>query len=306
MIVQSKNVIIMKKPFMKLCAAMLIAVIVFSCNDYEKMNGVVNLSLTDAPIDAENVKSVVINVIGIQYQKEGNQWQSFEGFEGPQSIDLLKLTEGKSILLGEFSVGPGKYNGLRFMLDAPSYGTSASNPGCYIEYQDNSKEALFMPSGGQTGYKSIGSFTVPSNGTVEVTADFDVRKSVVEAGTSGTFILKPTVRIVVNNQAGTINGKVNGIAEGENLTVFAYENNAYSEAEAAEPEEEQPRFPNAVSSANVDGDGTFVLPFLAPGIYDLIVVNSDASGNFLEVKVVVEDQEVISETSTEASIELIN
>jgi hypothetical protein len=38
---------------------------------------------------------------------------------------------------------------------------------------------------------------VPVNGTVVVTADFDVRKAVVLAGSS--YILKPTIKLIVND-----------------------------------------------------------------------------------------------------------
>jgi hypothetical protein len=38
---------------------------------------------------------------------------------------------------------------------------------------------------------------VPVNGTVVVTADFDVRKAVVVAGSS--YILKPTIKLIVND-----------------------------------------------------------------------------------------------------------
>jgi hypothetical protein len=46
-----------------------------------------------------------------------------------------------------------------------------------------------------------------------VTADFDVRKSIVKAGASGKYILKPTIRLVVDNQAGCIKGDVTNAPE---------------------------------------------------------------------------------------------
>jgi hypothetical protein len=88
-----------------------------------------------------------------------------------------------------------------------------SNPGCYLEFEDGSTENLYVSSGAQTGYKTVGSFTVPINGSVDVTADFDVRKSVVEAGVTGMYLLKPTIRLVVENQAGQIAGSVSNIPE---------------------------------------------------------------------------------------------
>ena len=157
--------------------------------------GTLNLYLCDAPLDAENVTGVYITINEIQYHL-GAQWVTCEEFEGPKAYDLLELTGGNSTLLGEFTLPAGNYTQIRFMLDIPDEGSHLANPSCYIEFADNSTEPLFAPSGGETGYKAIGYFEVPVNGTVEVTADFDVRKAVVVAGSS--YILKPTIKLTVS------------------------------------------------------------------------------------------------------------
>jgi hypothetical protein len=157
--------------------------------------GTLKLYLCDAPLDAENVTGVYITINEIQYHLDG-QWITCEEFEGPQTYNLLELTGGNSTLLGELTLPAGHYTQIRFMLDISEKGSYQVNPGCYIEFADNSTEPLFAPSGGETGYKAIGQFEVPVNGTVEVTADFDVRKAVVVAGSS--YILKPTIKLIVN------------------------------------------------------------------------------------------------------------
>ena len=184
----------MTKSRIKLYLATLVTgLFLISCGDDDNAGstGTVSMSLTDSPIDADNVESVNVTIIGMEF-KMGGSWQMIEGFGEPQGHDLLTLSEGNSVLLGNFTAGAGEYDGLRFILDAPEQGSSdISNPGSFISFSDGSEEPLFVPSGGQTGVKSIGNFTVPVNGTVEVTTDFDVRKSVVKAGSSGIFILKP-------------------------------------------------------------------------------------------------------------------
>jgi hypothetical protein len=157
--------------------------------------GTLKLYLSDAPLDAENVTGVYITINEIQYHVDG-QWITCEEFEGPKTYNLLELTGGNITLLGEFTLPAGNYTQIRFMLDIPEKGSHPANPGCYIEFADNSTEPLFVPSGGETGYKAIGYFEVPVNGTVEVTADFDVRKAVVVANSS--YILKPTIKLIVN------------------------------------------------------------------------------------------------------------
>ena len=162
--------------------------------------GTLKLYLCDAPLDAENVTGVYITINEIQYHliqyHLDGQWITCEEFKGPQTYNLLELTGGNSALLGELTLPAGDYTQIRFMLDIPEKGSSPANLGCYIEFADNSTEPLFVPSGGDTGYKAIGYFEVPVNGTVEVTADFDVRKAVVVAGSS--YILKPTIKLIVN------------------------------------------------------------------------------------------------------------
>ena len=158
--------------------------------------GTLKLYLSDAPIDAANVTGVYITINEIQYHRDG-QWMTCEEFAGNQTYNLLELTGGNSTLLGEFTLPAGNYTQIRFMLDIPERGSHPANPGCYIKFANNSTEPLFVPSGGQTGYKAIGHFEVPVNGTVEVTADFDARKAVVVAGSS--YILKPTIKLIVND-----------------------------------------------------------------------------------------------------------
>lgn len=277
-----------------------------SCEEDEvKTNGSLTLSITDAPIDNSTVQGVYITVTEIQYHTNDNEWKTFEEFEGPQKFNVLELTSGESALLGSFELSAGTYTQLRFMLDAPEYGTpNPSNPGCYIEFTDESQEPLFVPSGSVSGFKGVGQFTVPSNGNVEVTADFDARKSVVEAGSNRMYILKPTIRLIVNNQAGQIVGGIDNIPEGTDIIVFAYEDNVYTSSEADEPIDEMtPRFPNAITSSIVDDTSSYHLAYLAPMTYDL-VVTSAINGEFQEVLGIIEDVVVESEQTTSQPIDL--
>jgi len=268
-----------------------------SCNEDDNTTsgkGTLQLSITDAPIETDGITAVNIGVKEVQYHIEDNQWQSFEGFEA-DTFNLLELTGGKSEFLGQFELGAGNYTQLRFVLDLPEgeQASAMANPGSYLEFEDGSTQPLFVPSGAQTGYKATGNFTVPVNGQVSVTADFDARKSVVKAGNSGKYILKPTIRLIVDNQAGSIAGTVTNIPEGSGIMIYAYENDAYTEEEAAEPEEETVRFPNAVTSWEVDENGNYKLAFLAPGTYDLAVVET-IEGEFSQVIEIVEDVDVES------------
>jgi hypothetical protein len=162
--------------------------------------GTLKLYLCDAPLDTENVTGIYITINEIQYHRDG-EWSTFEEFEGPQIYNLLELTGGNSALLGELTLPAGNYTQIRFMLDIPEKGPQPVNPGCYIEFADNSTEPLFVPSGGQSGYKATGRFEVTANETAEVTADFDVRKPGAVHLAGSRYILNPTIKLIVNNQS---------------------------------------------------------------------------------------------------------
>lgn len=270
--------------------------------DQESGKGTLSLNITDAPIDADDVSGVYITITAVEYRREGNSWQPFESFGEPYTVNLLELTEGKSNLLGDFSVEAGTYDGLRFKLDAAENGGAVNNEATYIEFADGSKEPLFVPSGTQSGYKAKGSFTVPVNASVSVTADFDVRKSVIQAGASGKYVLKPTIRLVVNNQAGSIAGTIPVVEDAAAYVVFVYEEGSWSEDEAAEPLEGEARFANAVSSAKIREDGSFVVPFLAPASYQLVIASFE-EGEFRKLEYVYPEN-VVVESQQETVVEL--
>jgi hypothetical protein len=267
--------------------------------------GTLNLSLTDAPIDQADITGVYITINGLEYHKQNNDWATFEEYGEAKTFNLLELTDGMSEMLGTFEMEAGQYNQLRFLLDAPVRGESTpSNPGCYLEFADGSTEPLFVPSGGESGFKATGAFKVPSNGSVELMADFDARKSVVETGTEGMYILQPTIRLIAEGEAGSIAGGITNLpTDGSEIVVYAYENDTYSDTEAADPDVDSTRFPNAVTSDIVDDQDSYHLWYLAPMTYDLVIVRS-LDGEFQEVLGMVEDITVESKNTTSQPIDL--
>lgn len=234
--------------------------------------GTLSLSMTDAPPQlGPDVTEVNIAVIGIEYNYEGN-WTTAEDFE-PQTFNLLDLQNGKSLHLGDMILPAGHYSEIRFKLAAPSKESEVrANPDCNITFADGTSEPLFVPSGGQSGYKGKGDFNITANAKVEVTADFDVHKSIVVKG-NRTYSLKPVIRLVVTELSGTINGTVVDVADynttSDALVVYTYRSGEYDVSE--ENEVDGVTFPNSVSSSDVNmNDGNFTLSFLGEGNYSLI------------------------------------
>lgn len=268
-------------------------IVLSSCSGSGSSNtGTLSLNLSDAAlVDEANVTGVYITVTDIQYHAAGGGWQSMEEFNTSiNPINLLEWQEGQTISLGDFQMPSGKYTQLRFMLDATEEGTvPKSNPGCMIEFNGDNNETLYVPSGSQTGYKAIGNYEVPINGAVTMTADFDVRKSIVVSGDGSYYKLKPTIRLVVTDEAGTISGNVTNMESNASYVIYAYEydadgNTTWSVSETDDPNPSDPadvRFGNALNSNLVKEDGSYKLPFLAAGNYDLIIAKYDGNGDYI-------------------------
>ena len=67
---------------------------------------------------------------------------------------------------------------------------------------------LKVPSGSQSGYKIVGGFDINANSTTELILDFDANRSVVVAGNSGQWLLKPTVKVKYPDEDALIEGRV--------------------------------------------------------------------------------------------------
>lgn len=309
---------LLRRSFFITFGIVLISIVLLGCSFASEETGTLKLSLTDAPIaDAAAVEGVYITISSIKYN-QNDVWIEDTNFEGPQTFNLLDLTGGTVAPLSNTEITAGEVTQIRFMLDVQEDGTSEdSSPGSYIvldstgtadgtEANDVIHE-LFVPSGEQTGYKATGSFTIPANGEVEITADFDVRKSVVKRGVKDEYILKPTIRLVVNNQAGTIAGSfTEGTTTYPSYIIFAYEDGEYAASEAAEVTGDAIQFEHAISSASADlTEGSYTIPFLAEGTYDLIIAGVDEEGVYTVIdETTYSDVVVESELTTDQNITL--
>ena len=230
--------------------------------------GTLSLSITDTPPQlGQNVTGVNIAVIGIEYNYEGN-WTTAEDFV-PQTFNLLDLQNGKSLHLGDMILPAGHYSEIRFILAAPTKESEVkSNPDCNITFSDKPTQPLFVPSGGQSGYKGKGAFDITADAKIEVTADFDVHKSIVVKG-NGDYSLKPVIRLVVTELSGMINGTVVDVADYnatlDSLVVYSYKSGVSIASEADN------NFPNSVSAGDVNmSDGNFTLAYIGEGNYTLV------------------------------------
>ncbi len=167
-------------------------------------SGTVNIGVTDAPLD--NASAVVITFVGVEMKRDGGAPITLN-LNSPQQIDLLNLQGSDfAFLVENRNVQAGDYQWLRLKVLT----SQNSSDDSYIQQQgDDRKYPLYIPSGDETGLKLNQGFTVPQGGQIDLTVDIDLRKSIVAPqNNSNSYRLKPSLRLVQNNQAGHIQGSV--------------------------------------------------------------------------------------------------
>ena len=120
---------------------------------------------------------------------------------------------GVSETLGDKEFPVGYYKQIRLIIgETPeSENNIEGNPHPYANYvilQDGSEVPLKIPSGLQTGIKLVHNFVVRRGETVELLLDFDACRSVVKAGKSGKYILKPTIKVIEPINKSVVSGTV--------------------------------------------------------------------------------------------------
>ena len=255
----------------------IVALIAIGCarapSELTEETGVLLLHLSDSPIDADNVAGVFITITEIQYEQNG-EWLTFEDFDGPQIHDLLELSGESSALLDELELPAGQYSQIRFVLDIPEEGTDPpADPGCYILFADESIKPLFITTGGSSSFEAIGQFEIYANGRSDITADFEVRNAVYLTGDGQNqrYIFNPTIRLVVTHQSGNIGGMITNGSSYTDVIIYVYDAGTWDDSEDDDPEDQEFRFPNAVTSVKMDEEGNYILALLPTGTYDLVV-----------------------------------
>jgi hypothetical protein len=173
--------------------------------------GKLSLALTDAPVD--DASSVVVQFSGVAFKRAGADAERVQNLTpSPRQLDLLQYQGGHAVLLLDGVTLPaGAYQWIRLMVD--------NEPGVrdsYVVLTGGQECELRVPSGAESGLKLNRGFTLPADGSVALTIDFDLRKSVHappgQRGSAGActqgYLLRPTLRIVDNAEVGAIAGHV--------------------------------------------------------------------------------------------------
>jgi len=230
---------------------LLSALIFVSCNEETDDSAILRVSLVDAPADYDAVYIDIEEVL-INTGAEEETWVSLTGFE-PVVYNLLELTNGYSAFLGEAELPEGYINEVRFVLGEDNE-----------LWMDGEVIPLKVPSGSSSGLKLKIEQAVSGGFVYHLIVDFDAGKSVVKAGNSGKYILKPVLRAQFQSVSGAISGVVSP-ADVESI-IYAV-------------------FDGDTATTYPDTAGNFMIHPLYPGLYTVTADPGDGS----DVRAVVAD-----------------
>jgi hypothetical protein len=159
----------------------------------------VNVFLIDAPASYDEVW---IEVLGVEILTKGKEesnesaWINLPYEANDQKINLLSLTGGNSEHLGEVEIPAGEISQIRLLLGDDNY-----------IVQNEQTIELKTPSAQQSGLKLKVDKPLAAGISYDLVIDFDASRSIVRAGNSGNYILKPVLRVVAEESA-TLEGTV--------------------------------------------------------------------------------------------------
>ena len=188
--------------------------------------GTLSLSLIDAT--TTEYKAVYVTIKEIQvHRDDGSKWQVVA--TPNKTYNLLELVNGVREHLGISELQTGFYTQMRLIIgdtaDAGINILSESHPfaNYFVDSLDQYQE-LKIPSGPQTGIKIHG-FVINENETTELILDFVASKSIVQAGSSGKWLLKPTIKVLDTENYSIISGSVDTV-EGVLVSAQIYDSAA--------------------------------------------------------------------------------
>lgn len=240
-------------------------------NDPDAPKGTLSMSVTDAPIDASDVSAVFVTFTEIKIDG-----QVFNGFQGPQTVNLLALQNGNTLNLGSREVAAGSYSELELVVSSAT-SQDGTSPGCYIMKNDGTKQALEL-SGNGTAEISLKpkDFKIEENGSTEIVMDFDLRKAIKTNNDGGAaFVSRGQLNAAVRAHNKAMTGEIKGTIQNYNndlngAVVYVYKKGEFNEStEINASGNSEVKYANAVTSAKIGANGDFTLAFLPEGTYEV-------------------------------------
>jgi hypothetical protein len=183
--------------------------------------GTLSLSLTDAPVKNEDIAQVIVcftDVIIHPSNGDSNIEEDVRNEDGTcREINLKELTNGNSVVLGEFDIPAGNYSWIRLDIDPDKTVIVERDViGEPDEVDDSDPDMLYdasrldCSSCDESHLKLNRSFTIENSGFIAFTIDFDLQKSLTlqlpqseKPRPHEAYKLRPTLRILDTELAST-------------------------------------------------------------------------------------------------------
>lgn len=175
------------------------------CDNSGSGTGILNMQITDAPVDG--AQHVVVEFTGVEIKAADGETIDIT-YDAPRQLDLLALTGGVAETVVDNQIlAAGQVEWIRLKVNEAN---------SYIRI-NGADYGLTIPSGAQTGLKLNRPITIAEDGVASFTIDFDLRKSVHERQ-GNNYMLRPTLRLIDNHTDGALSGSVDATTISANCT----------------------------------------------------------------------------------------
>lgn len=249
---------------MSLMAMMAAGALVFSsCEDTgtetpgTKGKASMQISLVDDPAMYD---AVLIDVVGLEYKhsiKIEDSTAAEAEYEGEwvsvpveaQVYDLLELNNGTEAILANIELEEGTLDEVRLILGSGNYLVI-----------DGDSTALTVPSGSSSGLKIKIEGEIVADASYKLVLDFDAARSIVEAGKSGKFNLKPVIHAtLVELDEPPVYGAISGVVWPDSIPTIVWVISPELDTASTMPEE----------------NGTFLIDMLEAENYTVVAVAAE-------------------------------
>ncbi|MGB5228546.1 MAG: DUF4382 domain-containing protein [Eudoraea sp.] len=266
------------------------------CSDYGNelqyvKYGKISVKLTDAPFPYDFIDEANVTIYKIETrvknldESKGDQDDSnFEVlYEGEQKVNLLTLTNGVTMAMGEAEVPVGSYDLVRVYIKEGS-----------VVLKDGTTFDLKVPSGEQTGIKVFvnPAIEVFSSLSSDLLLDIDVSKSFIAKGNIESmggitgFNFKPVIRASNMSTAGSLAGRVTTLVEEVETGIDGVQISVWDGEEH-------------ITSTSTDDSGNYMVLGLEEGTYTIQAEAMDYTTNIKE------DVAILAANKTTVDFEMI-